>query len=121
MPKTGYNAKTMKAGIHPKYNADAKIRCSTCGTEYEIGTTADSFTVAICAKCHPFYTGEQQVVIDTANKISSYKEKMNKAEELKKRLAEIEAKRKERDAKKVGVIGEKKVTLKDLLKAKQAK
>jgi large subunit ribosomal protein L31 len=111
----------MKVGIHPKYNIDAKIKCSTCGTEYEFGTTLDSMSVAICAKCHPFYTGEQQVVIDSANKISSFKEKMDKAAELKKRMAEIEAKRKERDAKKVGVIGEKRVTLKDLLAAKQGK
>ncbi len=111
----------MKAGIHPNYNKDAKVRCSTCGTEYNFGTTVDSLTVAICAKCHPFYTGEQQVMIDTANKISSFKQKMNKAEELKKRLAEIELKRKEREASKVGVIGQKKVTLKDLLAAKQKK
>lgn len=111
----------MKAGIHPKYNTVAKVRCSTCGTEYEFGTTAENLTVAICAKCHPFYTGEQQVVVDTANKISSFKEKMNKAAELKKRMQEIEAKRKERESAKVGVIGEKKMTLKDLLAAKQAK
>lgn len=111
----------MKSGIHPKYNTDAKIKCLSCGTEYEFGTTADSLNVAICAHCHPFYTGEQQVVIDTANKIGNFKAKMDKAAELKKRMAEIEAKRKEREASKVGVIGEKKMTLKDLLAAKQGK
>ncbi len=112
----------MKKGIHPTYYADAKVKCSTCGTEFDFGSTQEGFDVAICSHCHPFYTGEQQVVVDAANKISSFKEKMNKAEELKKRLADIEAKRKEREKTRVGVISsnaEKRVTLKDLLQAKK--
>ena len=114
----------MKKAIHPNYNTKATIKCSTCGTEYNFGTTSDRLNVAICSHCHPFYTGEQQVVVDTANKISSYKEKMNKAAELKKRMQEIEAKRQEREKNKIGVISrgdEKKMTLKDLLQAKSTK
>ena len=112
----------MKQGIHPTYNVDAKVKCTTFGTVYDFGSTLESYDVAICAHCHPFYTGEQQVVVDTANKISSFKEKMNKAEELKKRLVEIEAKRAEREKTRIGVISsnnEKRVTLKDLLQAKK--
>jgi len=111
----------MKKGIHPNYNLQAKVKCSTCGTEFDFGSTQESYIVAICSHCHPFYTSEQQVVVDTANKISSFKEKINKAEELKKRLAEIEAKRKEREKTRVGVISsntEKRMTLKDLLAKK---
>ena len=69
----------MKKNIHPNNFSDSVITCSSCGTTYEISTTVQNTTVAICAKCHPFYTGEQQVVVDTANKISSFKDRMNKA------------------------------------------
>lgn len=114
----------MKKGIHPKYYADAAARCSTCGAEYQFGSTMNNITVAICSKCHPFYTGEQQVVIDTANKISTFKDRMKKTAELKKRLAEIEAKRKEKEKNRVGVISrgnENRLTLKDLLQSKRSK
>lgn len=117
-----YNPQSMKQGIHPTYYVDAKVKCSTCGTVYEFGSTVDGYDIAICAHCHPFYTGEQQVVLDTANKISTFKEKMDKAAELKKRLAEIESKRAEREKARIGVISsnnEKRVTLKDLLQAKK--
>jgi large subunit ribosomal protein L31 len=112
----------MKQGIHPNYNSENVIKCTSCGTSYEIGSAKEGLTVAICAKCHPFYTGEQQVVVDTANKISSFKERVDKASELKKRQAEIEKQRAERAKTKVGVIGnEAKLTLRDLLKANQEK
>jgi large subunit ribosomal protein L31 len=110
----------MKQGIHPNYNNENVIKCTSCGATYEIGSTKEGLTVAICSKCHPFYTGEQQVVVDTANKISSFKDKMDKAAELKKRKAEIEQQRAERAKTKVGVIGnEQKMSLRDLLKANQ--
>lgn len=110
----------MKEKIHPEYYVNADIVCSACGTRYEFGSTIESIKIPICAKCHPFYTGQQQTILDTANKISTFKDRIVKSEELKKRKAEIEAKRTEREKSRVGVIGEKKVTLKDLLKAKKA-
>jgi large subunit ribosomal protein L31 len=111
----------MKQNIHPNYHADAIVTCSSCGTKYEIGSVIETMTIAICAKCHPFYTGNQQVVVDTANKISTYKEKQEKAAELQKRKQQIEQERLERAKSRVGVIssGEGKMTLRDLLKAKQ--
>lgn len=112
----------MKKNIHPQYNSDAVVTCSSCGTTYQIGTIEQNTVVAICAKCHPFYTGEQQVLVDTANKISSFKERVNKADELKKKKEEIEKKRAEREKAKIGVIGatnEPRMSLRDLLKASQ--
>jgi large subunit ribosomal protein L31 len=111
----------MKTGIHPKYYSESRVVCSSCGTTYEFGSTLESMNVAICAKCHPFYTGEQQTVVDTANKISSFKEKVDKAAELRKRREEIEKQRAERQKSKIGVIGSgEKLTLRDLLKANSA-
>ena len=109
----------MKNNIHPKYDTEATFTCSTCGTVYEIGSIHAKTTVAICAKCHPFYTGDQQVMLDTANKIGSYKEKLEKASLLKKRREEIEKQKIEREKSKVRVIGstsEQRLTLRDLLK-----
>ena len=43
-----------KAGIHPNYQL-ATITCA-CGAVYESASTRGSFSVEICASCHPFYT-----------------------------------------------------------------
>ena len=45
-------------GIHPDYK-DTKIICA-CGAVYETGSTKEDVHVEICAKCHPFYTGQQK-------------------------------------------------------------
>lgn len=62
----------MKAGIHPDYQ-EATITCA-CGASYQTRSTAGSFTVDICAQCHPFYTGKQRVV-DTAGRIDRFRRK----------------------------------------------
>ena len=62
--------KKMKPGIHPKYNV-AKVKCSTCGHEYEIGTTANNIRIDTCSNCHPFYTG-QQTFIQAAGRVEKF-------------------------------------------------
>ncbi len=49
-----------KKGIHPIYKK-ATITCA-CGNVVETYSTKGSYTVDICAACHPFYTGKQKVV-----------------------------------------------------------
>lgn len=49
----------MKKGIHPQYNR-VNVVCSTCGTEFEVGSTAEDIKVDTCSNCHPFYTGKQR-------------------------------------------------------------
>lgn len=51
----------MKKDLQPEYNL-AKVTCSTCGNEYEMGSTLAEIKVDTCANCHPFYTGSQQFV-----------------------------------------------------------
>lgn len=48
----------MKKEIQPKYNV-AKVTCSTCGNEFEVGSTLSEIKVETCSNCHPFYTGTQ--------------------------------------------------------------
>ncbi|QWB96041.1 50S ribosomal protein L31 [Mycoplasmatota bacterium] len=51
----------MKKGIHPDYRV-IKVKCSTCGHEHEVGTTAKEFRIDTCSNCHPFYTGQQSFI-----------------------------------------------------------
>jgi large subunit ribosomal protein L31 len=73
--------KKMKPGIHPKYNV-TNVKCSTCGQEYEVGTTANNIRIDTCANCHPFYTG-QQTFIQAAGRVEKFNKRygMNKKEQ----------------------------------------
>ena len=48
----------MKQGIHPNYYK-AKVICTSCGAEFETGSTLKEIRVDSCSNCHPFYTGAQ--------------------------------------------------------------
>jgi len=63
----------MKSKIHPKYYNDAQIICS-CGGTYTTGSTQKVLKVELCAKCHPFFTGEQRMV-DTAGRVERFKQR----------------------------------------------
>lgn len=49
----------MRKGIHPEYRV-TKVTCSSCGNEFEIGSTSENLRVDTCNNCHPFYTGKQR-------------------------------------------------------------
>jgi len=49
----------MKKGIHPEYK-QIKITCTSCGNEFETGSTTNDTRIDTCSKCHPFYTGRQR-------------------------------------------------------------
>ena len=65
----------MKPAIHPEY-AETTIKCA-CGSAVEVGSTKKDISVEICSKCHPFYTGKQQLV-DTAGRIERFRRKYEK-------------------------------------------
>ena len=73
-----------KAGIHPNYQL-ATITCA-CGAVYESASTRGSFSVEICASCHPFYTGKQKL-LDAAGRIDRF----NKRYQLKPGAASVKA------------------------------
>ena len=66
----------MKAKIHPKYYADAKVICA-CGNSFVTGATKKEIRVEVCSKCHPFFTGEQRIV-DTAGRVERFKRRYRK-------------------------------------------
>ena len=49
----------MKKDIHPTYHK-CKVVCTSCGAEFETGSTLDEIRVDTCSNCHPFYTGKQR-------------------------------------------------------------
>jgi large subunit ribosomal protein L31 len=40
----------------------SKVVCTTCGTEFEMGSIKKDIKVDICSNCHPFYSGKQVYV-----------------------------------------------------------
>ena len=62
----------MKADIHPKY-VETSIVCA-CGATYPKRSTVPNLRVAICSKCHPFFTGRQKLV-DTAGRVEKFQRK----------------------------------------------
>lgn len=67
----------MKTGIHPQYYPAAQVVCA-CGNTFTTGSTKPQIRVEICAKCHPFYTGQQKFV-DTVGKIERFQAKQKAA------------------------------------------
>ena len=62
----------MKPDIHPEY-VETTITCA-CGTSYVTRSTVPDLRVAICSKCHPFFTGRQRLV-DTAGRVEKFQRK----------------------------------------------
>ncbi len=65
-------ASVMKEKIHPVYHSDATITCA-CGNVIKTGSTREKMEVEICSKCHPFYTGQEGRMLDTAGRVEKFK------------------------------------------------
>ena len=42
----------MKKGIHPEYHR-IMVKCTSCGAEFETGSTSKELRVDTCSNCHP--------------------------------------------------------------------
>lgn len=65
----------MRKGIHPDYKV-ITVEC-TCGNKFETRSTlakGDELKVAVCANCHPFYTGKAKFV-DAAGRVEQFNKK----------------------------------------------
>ncbi|MEK7604076.1 MAG: 50S ribosomal protein L31 [Patescibacteria group bacterium] len=67
----------MKRDIHPKYYPNAKVKCA-CGNEWITGSTLPEINTGICAKCHPFYTGQEKI-LDTRGRVEKFKKRLEKS------------------------------------------
>ncbi|MBP6062810.1 MAG: 50S ribosomal protein L31 [Fusobacteriaceae bacterium] len=67
----------MKKNIHPKYDV-ITVEC-TCGNKFETRSTmtkSNELKIAVCANCHPFYTGKAKF-IDAAGRVDKFQKKYN--------------------------------------------
>jgi len=55
----GGRREKMQKNIHPNY-VKAKVTCA-CGETFETESTKENIQVEVCSKCHPFYTGKQNL------------------------------------------------------------
>lgn len=78
----------MKKDIHPVYYTDCKVTCA-CGNTWTTGSTKKEIRTEVCSKCHPFFTGEQQRLIDIEGQVERFKKKVKASldykEDTKKR------------------------------------
>jgi len=65
----------MKQKIHPNYE-QTTITCA-CGNVIHTRSTKKNIRVEICAKCHPFYTGDKKFV-DAAGRIERFEKRYGK-------------------------------------------
>lgn len=61
----------MKKGIHPNYYPDAKVTCA-CGATWTTGSTKKEIRTEVCSNCHPFFTGQQQRLIDIEGQVDRF-------------------------------------------------
>jgi large subunit ribosomal protein L31 len=66
----------MKEGIHPDYQ-NCAVSCS-CGNTFETRSVLPEIKLAICNRCHPFFTGTQKL-IDTAGRVERFKKRYAQA------------------------------------------
>jgi large subunit ribosomal protein L31 len=60
----------MKSDIHPEYQ-DASISCA-CGNVASLRSTNKQMHVDVCSKCHPFFTGKRQLLVDRGGRIEQF-------------------------------------------------
>lgn len=67
----------MKKDIHPTQNK-ITATCSCGNGKYEIlSTLKEDISLEVCAKCHPFFTGEQRIM-DKAGRVEKFQKRFGK-------------------------------------------
>ena len=54
---------------------DVDVRCASCGTSFEIRTTAEALSIDICSICHPAYTGRVHGAV-SSDRIDRFNERL---------------------------------------------
>jgi large subunit ribosomal protein L31 len=80
----------MKKDIHPKYYPEAKVTCA-CGNTWTTGSTREEIRTEVCSSCHPFFTGEQQRLIDMEGQVDRFYKKLQARQEFVEEKKQKEA------------------------------
>src|SRR5512143_1562825 len=82
----------MKKGIHPTYYPDAQVICA-CGNTWTTGSTKKEIHTEVCSKCHPFFTGQQQRLLDMEGQVDRFYKRLQARQNY---VASVKAKEAER-------------------------
>jgi len=83
----------MKKDIHPQYYPDATVICGSCGATWKTGSTQKEIRTEVCSNCHPFYTGQQQRLLDREGQVDRfYKRLQARQDYLEEQQAKEESK-----------------------------
>ena len=72
----------MKTKIQPKYYPNAKVSCASCGAEWTTGSTVPEIRTEVCSACHPFFTGQQQRLMDIEGQVDRFYRKLQARQEF---------------------------------------
>jgi len=72
----------MKKGIHPTYYPDAQVICA-CGNTWTTGSTRKVIRTEVCSSCHPFFTGQQQRLVDIEGQVDRFYRKLEASKTMK--------------------------------------
>ena len=65
----------MQKGIHPTFYTDAQVVCA-CGNTWTTGSTRKVIHTEVCSRCHPFFTGQQQRLLDVEGQVDRFYKKL---------------------------------------------
>ncbi len=71
----------MKKDIHPEYYPEATVICGSCGTTWKTGSTQKEIRTEVCSNCHPFYTGQQQRILDREGQVDRFYKRLQARQE----------------------------------------
>lgn len=70
----------MKKNIHPNYYPEIRVTCA-CGNTWVTGSTKKEIRTEVCSKCHPFFTGQQQRLIDIEGQVDRFYRRLQARQE----------------------------------------
>jgi len=71
----------MKKDIHPEYYPEATVICGSCGNTWKTGSTKEEIRTEVCSNCHPFYTGQQQRILDREGQVDRFYKRLQARQE----------------------------------------
>ena len=72
----------MKKEIHPEYYPEATVICGSCGATWTTGSTKPEIRTEVCSNCHPFYTGQQQRILDREGQVDRFYKRLQVRQEF---------------------------------------
>lgn len=72
----------MKKDIHPEYYPEATVICGSCGATWKTGSTKKEIRTEVCSNCHPFYTGQQQRILDREGQVDRFYKRLQARQEF---------------------------------------